>query len=89
MPTSTTCVMAGETCYSIGGVAKRKEQHVLTTKRHRKQGKLPPPDFTYNGREWWRESTLDRHDRAVMETKAPRETGRQRVRRKQPAMTIA
>src|SRR5215472_6313172 len=41
-----------------GRFADRRGQHVETTKRHRKGGQLPEPDFRLNGRDYWRESSL-------------------------------
>jgi hypothetical protein len=89
MPTSKTCTLAGEVCLTIGGVADRRGQHVETTKRHRKQGKLPPSDFKLNGREYWRESTLNRHEQALMQPDPAPKSGRQRVRRKTQADATA
>jgi hypothetical protein len=85
MGMAKTITMAGETCYSIGGLADRSGVHVDTTKRRRKAGQLPPHDFIFQGREFWKGSTLDRFERELMDgapsTETPT-TGRQRQRRK-------
>ena len=38
-------------------------RHPRTVKRWWQQGVIPPPDLTINGRHYWNEHALDRHDR--------------------------
>jgi DNA-binding transcriptional MerR regulator len=38
-------------------------RHPRTVKRWWQQGIIPPPDQTINGRHYWSEQELDRHDR--------------------------
>ena len=41
-----------------------------TIRRWEIQKVIPPPDFVINGRKYWREATLDEHDRQCVAARA-------------------
>jgi hypothetical protein len=70
MPTTSTLMRLLSTRqvrHRYGDVCAR------TINRWRKQGILPDPDVVINNRNYWRDSTLDEHDRRSMaEASEPR-----------------
>jgi hypothetical protein len=45
-------------------------KNLRTIRRWEIQKVIPPPDFVINGRKYWREATLDEHDRQCVAARA-------------------
>jgi hypothetical protein len=54
-------------------------KHSRTIKRWKDAGVIPPPDAVVNGREYWDEDKLDRHDRQLVAERAAASSGTPRT----------